>query len=105
VRDNDRKIAIELKENLSKITPIVDFRVYGSRAREDADADSDMDVFIEVESLDRALKDRIRQITWEVSFEHYTLISEVIFTRDEIEKSPLRASPLVKNILNEGIPI
>jgi len=29
----------------------------------------------------------------------------LIFTRDEIENSPLKASPIVKNILAEGMRI
>ena len=39
---NDREIAKELKERLSKIVNLLDFRVFGSRARGDADEHSDM---------------------------------------------------------------
>ena len=101
----DYKIAQELKARLSEAVPLIDFRVFGSRARGDGDEYSDMDVFIEVESLDRKLKDTISDIVWEVGFKHLMVITPLIFTRSEIEDSPLKASPIVKNIMEEGVVI
>lgn len=101
----DYQVAKELKDRLSSIADIVDFRVFGSRARGDADEFSDMDVFIEVESLDKPLKGTISEVVWEVGFENSIYISPLVFTRHEIEDSPLRASPIVKNINEEGIRI
>ena len=103
--ENDYKIAKELKERLSKIVRLVDFRVFGSRARGDKDEYSDMDIFIEVEYLDTQLKKQIRDITWEIGFENSTYISPLIFTRYEIEDSPLRASPIVQSITEEGVKV
>lgn len=60
--ETDREIALELKQRLSDVVSLVDFRVYGSRARGTADEDSDMDVFIEVETLNRDIKKQIREI-------------------------------------------
>ena len=103
--ENDYIIAKELKERLSKIVRLVDFRVFGLRARGDTDEYSDMDIFIEVEYLDKQLKKQIRDITWEIGFENSTYISPLIFTRYEIEDSPLRASPIVQNITEEGVKV
>ncbi len=105
MKPKDYKIAKELKERLSKVLHLIDFRVFGSRARGDADEYSDMDVFIEVESLDKKLKEKIGDITWEIGFQHFIVIFPLIFTRYEIEKSPLKASPIVKNIAEEGVRI
>ena len=102
---NDREIAKELKERLSKIVNLLDFRVFGSRARGDADEHSDMDVFIEVESINKELNEKIFDITWEVGFKHFMVISTLIFTRNELENSPLRSSSIVKNIDREGIAV
>lgn len=101
----DYLIAKELKEKLSKEVDLVDFKVFGSRAKGAQDEFSDMDVFIEVESLDKKLKKKIREIVWEVGFENSIFISPLIFTRYEIEDSPLRASPIVKNINEEGVKV
>lgn len=105
MKPKDFEIAKELKRRLSEIVPLIDFKVFGSRARGDYDEYSDMDVFIEVENLDESLKKTIRGIVWEIGFENSIYISPLIFTRYELEKSPLRASPIVKNINEEGIEI
>lgn len=101
----DYKIAKELKEKLLEVVPLVDFRIFGSRARGNQGKYSDIDVFIEVEEIDRKLEEKIQEIAWEVGFEHSIYISPLIFTLYEIEKSPLRVSPIVKNINEEGIKI
>lgn len=99
----DYEIAKKLKMRLSEVVQLVDFRVFGSRARGDAGKYSDIDVFIEVEYLDRELKRKIREIVWEIGFENSVYISSLIFTRYEIEDSPLKVSPIVKNIRKEGV--
>ena len=105
MKPEDREIAKELKSRLSEVVRLIDFKVFGSRARGDADEYSDMDVFIEVEDIDRRLKEKILHITWEVGFEHLIHISPLIFTRHELEDSPLRASPIVKNVNEEGVSL
>lgn len=65
MQQKDYKIAKELKKRLSDVVNLIDFKVFGSRARGEADEYSDMDVFIEVESLDKKIKEKISDITWE----------------------------------------
>ncbi len=105
MKQKDYEIAKKLKEKLSEVVHLIDFRVFGSRARGDEDEYSDMDVFIEVEYLDSQLKKKIRDITWEIGFENSIYISPLIFTRYEIEDSPLRVSSIVKNITEEGVRV
>ena len=105
MEQKDYEIAKELKERLSRIVRLIDFRVFGSRAREDQDEYSDMDVFIEVESLDKDTRNKISDIVWEVGFKHLLVISPLIFTRHEIEETPLKASPIVENIVKEGVKL
>ncbi|NIO04346.1 MAG: hypothetical protein GTN74_06935 [Proteobacteria bacterium] len=54
--ENDLKIANELKNRLSEVVQLLDFSVFGSRAKGDADEYSDMDVFLKVERIDRDTK-------------------------------------------------
>ncbi len=101
----DYEIAKKLKERLSEVVQLIDFKVFGSRARGKADEYSDMDIFIEVETLNKELKQKILDMAWEVGFEHFVFISPLIFTRYEIEESPLRASPIIESISEEGVKI
>jgi predicted nucleotidyltransferase len=103
MRPKDYEVAKQLKERVSKVVQLLDFRVFGSRVRGDEDEYSDMDIFLEVLSLDKELKEKILDIVWEVGFENFIVISPLIFTKNEIEDSPLRASPIVKNIQKEGV--
>lgn len=98
MKQRDYEIAKELKGKLSKVVQIIDFRVFGSRARGDEDEYSDMDVFIEVEYSTKELEEKIYHIAWEVGLDHSIFISPLIFTRSEVVDSPLRISPIVRNI-------
>ena len=104
--DRDLQVARILKDRLSSVVTLIDFKVFGSRARGDASWDSDMDVFIEVETLDKELKDKILDIAWEVGFYNDCIhISPLVFTRYEIEESPLRISSIVQVIAKEGVRV
>jgi predicted nucleotidyltransferase len=98
-------IAKELKLKLPKEIPVIDMRVFGSCARNEEADDSDIDIFIEVENLSEQVKDKIREISWLVGLEKTAVISTLIYSRSELENSPLRASPIVENIMREGIRI
>jgi len=99
----DYLIAKRLKERLAGVVQLVDFKVFGSRTRGDNVKESDIDVFIEVEYIDKLTKKKILDIVWEVGYDNSIFISPLIFTRYEIEQTPLRSSPIVKNIDEEGV--
>jgi predicted nucleotidyltransferase len=105
IKPRDYKIALELKRRLTEAVELIDFKIYGSKARGDDDEFSDLDVFIEIASFDRKTKDLISEIAWEVGLENLIVISPIVFTQDEIENSPLRASPILININEEGIRV
>lgn len=102
---DDLQVAKELKQRLASLAQLVDFRVFGSRARGDADEDSDMDVFVAVESLTPELKEGIHQITWEVGFKHFLVISPLIVSRHEVENTALRSSSIIRSINREGVSV
>lgn len=105
MRQKDYEIAKELKGKLSEIVRLIDFRVFGSRARGDEDEYSDMDIFLEIDVLNRELKNKILDIIWEVGFKHFIVISPLIMTKDEVENSPLKSSPIIKNVVAEGVRV
>jgi len=101
----DFEIAKKLKDKIIETAQLVDFKVFGSRAKGVADEYSDLDIFIVVEQLDKVLEEKINEIAWEIGFEYSVYISPLIFTRNELENTPLRAAPIVKNISREGVRI
>ena len=103
MKEIDRTIALELKRRLATVASVVDFCVFGSRARGSAGEDSDLDVFVEVETADTATRHAIESAIWEVSFGHCVVISPFIVTKQELEETALRSSPIVLAILQEGV--
>lgn len=102
---SDLQTARELKNRVAKLTPLLDFRLFGSRARGDADEYSDMDIFMEFETVDRELKTMVKNAAWEMTLETGIVVTTLLFSRDEIENSPLRSSPIIRVIMEEGVPV
>ena len=105
VIENDLQTARELKKRVSKLKPLIDFRLFGSRARGDADDYSDMDIFMEFETIDRELRNRVKKTAWEMTLETGIVVTTLLFSRHEIEDSPLRSSPIIRVIMEEGVPV
>lgn len=101
--ETDRQIVRKFQRRLSDVMPILDLRVFGSRARGDAAPDSDLDVFIELEACTPELRRRISEIAWEVGYEMDRVISTVVTTRDELDYGAMGANPLILHIEREGI--
>lgn len=75
--------------------------LFGSRARCDFYEDSDYDVIVLVGKKTTELRDKIREIAWEVGWENDALISVFIYEKERFEKD--KYEPLFMNVRKEGI--
>ena len=101
----DEDVARELRGRLLAFVKVEEFWVYGSRARGDATDDSDFDVYLVVDNLTRTLRQRIDEVVWEVGFERDRVIAAIVVTREQIERGPFGANPLLRVIEREGIQV
>ena len=99
----DGEILEQLAKRIREVEPTARIWAFGSRARGTARPDSDFDLCIVVPDVTGELKSHIRDLAWEVAFEHGLVIPTLIFSEESFERGPTSASTLVANILKEGV--
>jgi predicted nucleotidyltransferase len=102
--DQDHRILKTFAARVRQQFPEARIWAFGSRARGDATWESDLDVCVVAEELTYKDRHTIGDMAWEVGFEYELVITTVCFTREEFAHGPCSESPLVLNILREGVP-
>ena len=105
LKDNEPKAVLELRKALEERFRILDFRVFGSKARGDALPDSDVDVMVVVDSYTPEVESVIDDLVFEINLSYDCFISTVIFGKGELGEGPLSESPLYKVVVEEGIKV
>jgi predicted nucleotidyltransferase len=103
--ENEKKAIKALHAGLSEKFSLVDFRLFGSKARGKCDDYSDVDVMIEVAELNPQIENQIDDMIYEINLAHDSFISAILFSREELEEGPLSESPIYKIIQKEGVQI
>lgn len=102
--ENEERALKQLRGELFARYPIIDFRLYGSKARGEGGQDSDLDVMIELPAYDRVVVAEIDDIIYGINLEHDVFISALVFGQEELEEGPMSESPIYKVIQREGVP-
>ena len=101
---SDRQILDLFARQVRARFPEAQIWAYGSRACGDATWESDFDIAIVLDQpVTRSVKNWIGDVAWEVGFEADRIIITVVFERQQFEQGPPSVSPLVANILHEGV--
>jgi predicted nucleotidyltransferase len=105
MRENEKVAVLRLKKALTEKFEILDFCIFGSKARGDASPDSDIDVMIEIENYTPEIESAIDDLVFEINLAHDCFISVIIFSRKELKEGPLGESPLYRVIGEEGVRV
>ncbi len=105
LKENEETAIRRLKKVISERFNLIDFRLFGSKARGESTIESDIDVMIKIEGLNHDIKSQIYDIIFEINLENETFISATFFSKDEIDNGPMSESPIYKVIQKEGVPI
>lgn len=103
--ENERAAISKLKDALMERFNIIDFRIFGSKAKGDASPESDIDVMIELEDYTPEIESEIDNLVFEINLAYDCFISTIFFSKKELEEGPLKESPLYKAIEKEGIKV
>jgi predicted nucleotidyltransferase len=103
------ELSAEERDALSRVTQTLRDRfgakeviLYGSAARGQLDEESDIDLLVVLPRIDWEMQKEIIGICFEAELECGRVFSATCYTTEELEDSPLRASPLVLAARREG---
>lgn len=102
---NEEGAIYSLKEELANKFNLLDFRIFGSKARGENRAGSDIDIMLVLEKADPQTRSEVYDIVFKVNLEHDTFICTTIFGKEEIDNGPMAESPIYKIVQREGIAI
>jgi predicted nucleotidyltransferase len=103
--ENEERALKRLRGELFARYPIIDFRLYGLKARGEGRQDSDLDIMIELPDYNPAIIAEIDDIVYQINLEHDVFITALMFGKDELEEGPMSESPIYKVIQREGVPL
>lgn len=104
--DEERRMLRELKEAVLRFAPDAQIILYGSTARGERQPDSDYDVLVLLpEKLPWQVEQQLRYAVYEVGFEHETVISVFVHTREQWASPVMMGSPYYEDVEREGLVV
>ena len=105
MQEKDLRVIEKFKSLVSQKVKVLEIRVFGSRAREDASPESDLDVLVVVDYLDHSIERYISDCAWEAGFPEDVIVMPIVISMDTLKNSPIRESVFIKNVYREGIAV
>lgn len=103
--ERERATIRNLRDVLQERHGALDVRLFGSAARGEMDEESDIDLFVVVGELDWASEMAMYHAAFDASLAIDRAITLSVFTKEQVELSPLRASGLMQRVREEGEPV
>jgi len=86
LKNEEIKALLELKNILYQKFPIVEFKLFGSKAKNKSTEESDIDIMIELEKYNIETEKEIDRIIFEINLKYNVLISALIKNSKKSEK-------------------
>jgi predicted nucleotidyltransferase len=102
---NEKKALDVLKNALTENYKLLDFKIYGSKAKGTDLPDSDLDVMIALDEHSSAIESQIDDLIFDINLKYDCFIMAIYFSRKELEVGSLSESPIYKKIQQEGISL
>jgi predicted nucleotidyltransferase len=98
----ERGVLSSLARTLRSRFGATDVILYGSAARGELDEESDIDLLVVLPKIDWEMQKEIVAACFEAELQCGRIFSAICYTTEELERSPLRSSPLVLAARREG---
>lgn len=103
--EQEKNVLSLLVDKLRRETGAGKILMYGSAARAKMDEESDIDLLLVLPEVTWELEKKISEMCFYAGLECDRVISTACFTAHELESSPLRCSPMVRNALRKGVSL
>lgn len=101
----EREALTRVVQTLRDRFGVTEVILYGSAARGQLDEESDIDLLVVLPRLDWEIQKEIIGVCFEAGLQCGRVISPNCYTKEELEHSALRSSPLVLTARREGHPL
>lgn len=102
---DERAALDELKGVLRRDFPLVELRLFGSKARGDANSESDIDVVVVLREHNWQTDLKVYGACFDIGLEHDVLIQPVVFSVEEFHSRRTQVTPFYRAVAREGIAL
>ena len=99
-----QRVASDLKKAIASKYKLLDFKVFGSTARNERRPDSDIDIFVLLPQVERHIEEDLFNIAYDIELEHDCLIDLIVFGKEE-KDAVLTRTPFYRHVIEEGVGV
>lgn len=99
-----QRVASNLKKAIASKYELLDFKVFGSTARDERRPDSDIDIFILLPHVERHIEEDLFNIAYDIELEHDCLVDLIVFGNEE-KDAILTKTPFYRQVTEEGVEV
>jgi len=100
----DRRLLLDCKQAIRRVSPDADLILYGSRARGDAQPDSDYDLLVLVDHpVNMSLEESILDQIYPLEVDSCQVLTFAVYNRDQWNSALYQSMPFRRNVVRDGV--